>query len=248
MPGLGGDLGERAARSAGVSSAGLSTTVLPAASAGRELPRGDRQREVPRHDQPDDPERLAHRERLAAGDRDRVAEQSLGRARVVAERLRRPCPSRRARRRSACRRCAPRAGPAPRACASSASASAAQRARPAAPGRARARLGTRPWRARPRRRPRSAPARGTSCEHRLGGGLDDRQAAGQRSAPLRSTVGSRVPSGSDRRALGADIVDRADRALERALGRREVPDRHRQHDDDRDQRRIVDRRPAEACC
>ena len=53
----------------------------------RELPRRDRQREVPRRDQTDDAERLAHRERLAARDRDRVAEQPLGRARVVAERV-----------------------------------------------------------------------------------------------------------------------------------------------------------------
>ena len=74
-----------AARVSGVSSAGFSTTVLPAASAGRELPRGDRQREVPGRDQPDHAERLAHGERLPAGDRDRVAEQPLGRAGVVAE-------------------------------------------------------------------------------------------------------------------------------------------------------------------
>ena len=52
-----------------------------------QLPGGDRQREVPRHDQPDDAERLAHGPRLAAGDRDRVAEQPLGRAGVVAEHL-----------------------------------------------------------------------------------------------------------------------------------------------------------------
>ena len=71
----------------GVSSAGFSTTVLPAASAGAELPGGDRQREVPGNDQPDDAERLADREGLAPGDRDRLAEQPLGRRRVVAERL-----------------------------------------------------------------------------------------------------------------------------------------------------------------
>ena len=69
----------------GVSSAGLSTTVLPAASAGAELPGGDRQREVPGRDQADHAERLAEGEVDAAGDRDRVAEQPLGRARVVAE-------------------------------------------------------------------------------------------------------------------------------------------------------------------
>ena len=59
--------------------------MLPAASAGAELPRGDRQREVPRRDQPDHADRLAHGEGLPAGDRDRVAEQPLGRAGVVAE-------------------------------------------------------------------------------------------------------------------------------------------------------------------
>ena len=50
-----------------------------------ELPSGDHEREVPRHDQADDAERLANREGLAAGDGDRVAEQALGRAGVVAE-------------------------------------------------------------------------------------------------------------------------------------------------------------------
>ena len=51
----------------GVSSAGLSTTVLPAASAGREAPAGDGHREVPRHDHPDDAERLVEGEVDAAG-------------------------------------------------------------------------------------------------------------------------------------------------------------------------------------
>ena len=71
----------------GVSSAGLRTTVLPAASAGRDLPGGDHQREVPGHDQPDDAERLAEGHVDAAGDRDRLPEQPLGRAGVVAEGL-----------------------------------------------------------------------------------------------------------------------------------------------------------------
>ena len=71
----------------GVSSAGLSTIVLPAASAGRHLPRGDHQREVPRHDQAHHAERLAEGHVHAAGHRDRVAEQPLGRAGVVAEGL-----------------------------------------------------------------------------------------------------------------------------------------------------------------
>ena len=86
MPASSASRSKRSAVS-GVSSAGLSTTVLPAASAGRELPRRDRQREVPRRDQPDDAERLAERHRDAAGDRDRVAEVALDAARVVAERL-----------------------------------------------------------------------------------------------------------------------------------------------------------------
>ena len=49
------------------------------------LPRGDRQREVPGRDEPDDAERLADGEPEPAGDRDRVAQQPLGRRRVVAE-------------------------------------------------------------------------------------------------------------------------------------------------------------------
>ena len=54
---------------------------------GRDLPRGDHEREVPRHDQAHDAERLAEGHVDAAGDGDRVAEQALRRARVVAERL-----------------------------------------------------------------------------------------------------------------------------------------------------------------
>ncbi len=46
----------------GVSVAGLSTTVLPAASAGREAPAGDGHREVPGHDDADDAERLVEGE------------------------------------------------------------------------------------------------------------------------------------------------------------------------------------------
>ena len=69
----------------GVSSAGLSTTVLPAASAGREAPAGDRHREVPRHDDADDAERLVEGHVEAAGDRDLPAEQPLRRGRVVVQ-------------------------------------------------------------------------------------------------------------------------------------------------------------------
>ncbi len=77
----------RAKRTAvsGVSSAGLSTTVLPGGERGRELPRGDREREVPRRDQADDADRLAEGHRDPAVDRDRVAEQPLGRRGEVAE-------------------------------------------------------------------------------------------------------------------------------------------------------------------
>ena len=95
----------------GVSSAGFSTTVLPAASAGRDLPRGDQQREVPGHDQADHPERLAERHVDAAGDRDRLARAAAPGRRRSSGRSPRPSPSRRARRRSACRRFAPRAWP-----------------------------------------------------------------------------------------------------------------------------------------
>ncbi len=69
----------------GVSSAGFSTTVLPGGQRRPELPRRDRQREVPRRDHRDDAERLAERHRHAAAHRDRVAEQPLGCAGVVAE-------------------------------------------------------------------------------------------------------------------------------------------------------------------
>ena len=66
---------------------GLQHERVAGRQAGRHLPGGDRQREVPRDDQADDAERLAEREVDAAGDRDRVAQQPLGRAGVVAERV-----------------------------------------------------------------------------------------------------------------------------------------------------------------
>ena len=53
----------------------------------RHLPGGDRQREVPGDDQADDAERLAEGHVDAAGDRDRLPEQPLRRAGVVAEGL-----------------------------------------------------------------------------------------------------------------------------------------------------------------
>ncbi len=61
--------------------------MLPAASAGASFHAAIVEREVPRRDQPDHADRLAHGERLPARHRDRVAEQPLGRARVVAERV-----------------------------------------------------------------------------------------------------------------------------------------------------------------
>ncbi len=71
----------------GVSSAGFSTTVLPAASAGASFHAAIVSGKFHGVISPTTPTRLAHRERLPAGDRDRVAEQALGRARVVAERV-----------------------------------------------------------------------------------------------------------------------------------------------------------------
>ena len=69
----------------GVSSAGLSTTVLPGRERRGEPPAGDRHREVPRHDHADDAERLLEGDVDAAGHRDLPAEQPLRRGRVVAE-------------------------------------------------------------------------------------------------------------------------------------------------------------------
>ena len=98
----------------GVSSAGLRTTVLPAARAGREPPAGDGHREVPGHDHPDDAERLLERDVHAAGHRDLLAEQPLRGARVVSPARRGRCPPPSARCRSCDRRCAPRARRVPR--------------------------------------------------------------------------------------------------------------------------------------
>ena len=75
--GLAEDVAKSSAVS-GVVSAGLSTTVFPAASAGRDLPREHQQREVPGDDLPGD----AERPRLAV--RERVLEL-VGPARVVEE-------------------------------------------------------------------------------------------------------------------------------------------------------------------
>ena len=77
----------RSKRSAvsGVSSAGFSTTVLPAASAGASFQAAIVSGKFQGDDQADDAERLAEGHVDAAGDRDRLAEQPLRRARVVAE-------------------------------------------------------------------------------------------------------------------------------------------------------------------
>ena len=69
----------------GVSSAGLSTTVFPAASAGASFHPAIVKREVPRRDQRDHAERLAERDPDPAGDGDRVPEVALRPGRVVAE-------------------------------------------------------------------------------------------------------------------------------------------------------------------
>ena len=157
----------------GVSSAGFSTTVLPAASAGADLPGGDRQREVPGHDQADDAERLAEGHVDAAGDRDRVPEQPLRRAGVVAEGLD-DHPDLAA---GVADRLAGVArlehAPAPRACSSSASArpcssAARSRRRDRAPGR-EGRLRAR----RPRRRsPRPRPAAPRPSPRSVAGSID----------------------------------------------------------------------------
>ena len=120
----------------GVCSAGLSTTVQPAARAGRELPDRHQQREVPRHDLP------AHADRLAA----RVAVHVRRRHRQhVALDLRRPAREV-AQVRARCRR-RPRTARAPPACRCPPTRSARVPRRdlpgpaPAPPSRARVRWG-----------------------------------------------------------------------------------------------------------
>ncbi len=73
----------------GVCSAGLSTAVQPAASAGRQLPGGHQQRVVPGDDLPDDADRLAHHHRQrVVGHRQRLAVDLGGQAAVVLEAVR----------------------------------------------------------------------------------------------------------------------------------------------------------------
>ena len=88
----------------------------------RHAGKADHEREVPRHDQPHDAERLAEGHVDPAGDRDGLSQQPLRGACVVPVRSGRPSPSRRARRRSACPRCAPPEVARSPACSSSASA------------------------------------------------------------------------------------------------------------------------------
>ena len=234
----------------GVSSAGFRTTVFPAASAGRELPGGDRQREVPGGDQSDDAERLADGEGLPARDRDRVAEQPLGRARRSSGRCRRPSPSRRGRRRWPCRRCAPRVPRAPRGGAASVSATECSR-RARSPGASARQPGRAAFAAATARSTSSGPARGISAS--------TASVAGSRteSWPLtvQPSVRVRDPQGpswqkptlvplwrlSDVRQgdFRVEVVDRPDRALERLFRRYQVPDGHREHRPDRHDRRVV---------
>src|SRR3954453_7883774 len=84
QPGLQRQLGE-AQRGQRRQLRGLEHDRVAGGQRGPQLPRGDHEREVPRHDQPTHAGRLAHREAVPAGDGDRVAEQPLRRARVVAE-------------------------------------------------------------------------------------------------------------------------------------------------------------------
>ena len=98
----------------GVSSAGFSTTVLPAASAGPTFQEAIAIGKFQGVISADHAERLAEGQVHAAGHGDGVAQQPLRGAGVVVGTCRPPSPSRRARPRSACRRCGPRAGPAPR--------------------------------------------------------------------------------------------------------------------------------------
>ena len=69
----------------GVSSAGLSTTVLPGRQGRREAPARDRHREVPGHDHPDHAERLAEGDVDPARHRDLPAEQPLRGGGVVVQ-------------------------------------------------------------------------------------------------------------------------------------------------------------------
>ena len=183
----------------GVSSAGLSTTVLPAASAGRELPRGDRQREVPRRDQ-------RRRRRAARGTSSprRRRPGSCRRAGARARRrssgtCRRPCPSRRARRAIGL--------PALRAssCASSSCAllervgEAVQQPRAVA-GRDRPPRGQRGLGARDRRVGVLRAGARDLVEHRLRGGLEDRQ------QPSRVKLRGAVQATGGSRPTLADLV------------------------------------------
>ena len=98
----------------GVSSAGLSTTVLPAARAGAKPQPGDRHREVPGHDDADHAERLVERDVDAAGHRDLAAEQPLRARRSSSSGSRGRCRPPSARCPTCGRRCGPRARRAPR--------------------------------------------------------------------------------------------------------------------------------------
>ena len=152
----------------GVSSAGLSTTVLPAASAGATFHEAITSGKFQGTISPTTPS--GSRKVMSTPPATGIVspEQALGRAGVVAEALDHHRRSRRGRRRSACRRCAPRASPAPPALALERVGEPRAAARARSPGATARQAGEgRLGRARPRRRsprrrragPRPSPAR-----------------------------------------------------------------------------------------
>ena len=213
--------------------------MLPGRQRGRHLPRRDRQREVPRHDQRDDAERLAHRERLRRRRPGSCRRGSAPASRRSSGRCRPPSPSRRARRRSACRRCAPRAPRAPRA-----------PPRAARPARSSSRdaVGGRDGRARPGTPPRarataasasSTPARGTSSSTAsVAGSMTSRvplSRYGRAGLPGSATVDARRRPSPTLRTGPLNVC----RALD------EPPDADRGEDDADGERRVVDVLPVE---
>ena len=172
----------------GVVSAGFSTTVLPAASAGRDLPDRHHQRVVPGRDLADHADRLAAHEGgvalhvLAGGAALQAARGAGEEAQVVGHHGDLVA---RDRRRSACRRSAPPGARSPR---------RAPRSRRRAPSSACAR--SRGRRLRPaleRARARRCTARSTSCGGRdrrardllAGGGVEHRLRSRRRRRPTR---------------------------------------------------------------
>ena len=189
----------------GVCDAGLTTAVLPHASAGAIFQLRDHGREVPRRDQRAHADRLAQRDVDARRhDRDRLAGDLVRRAAPVLEDVRHDVDLARARCRSACRRSAPRAARAPPAGRGSGTTLAS------GPGPARARSSvarapprTRGPRPRPReRRPRRRPAppatrhAGGGLEH-LGGRARGGRRPARRPAPAARSCGTSATCPSD---------------------------------------------------